>query len=75
MYLYLVLQQLDGNLIGPKVMGDQIGLGAIWIISSVLIGGLLFGIIGVFLSVPLAAVIKISIDKYVDNKIHFKDSN
>lgn len=71
----LILQQLDGNLIGPKVMGDQIGLGPLWIISSVLIGGSLFGIIGVFLSVPLAAVIKISIDKYVDNKIHFKDSN
>lgn len=71
----LVLQQLDGNFIGPKVMGDQIGLSALWIISSVLIGGSLFGLVGVFLGVPLAAVIKISIDKYINKRINFKDSN
>lgn len=70
-----ILQQLDGNLIGPKIMGNQIGLGPLWIISSVLIGGALFGFIGLFLSVPLAAVIKISIDKFIDNKIKFKDSH
>ena len=49
----LILQQLDGNLIGPKIMGDQVGLSPLWIISAVLIGGSLFGIIGVFLSVPI----------------------
>ena len=68
----LILQQLDGNLIGPKVMGDQVGLNPLWIISAVLIGGSLFGIIGVFLSVPIAAIIKFSIDKYVQNKIHIR---
>ena len=56
-------------------MGNQIGLGPLWIISSVLIGGSLFGFLGLFLSVPLAAVIKISIDKFIDNKIKFKDSH
>lgn len=71
----LVLQQLDGNLIGPKVMGDQIGLSSLWIISAVLIGGSLFGLIGVFLGVPLAAVVKISMDKYINKRINFKDSN
>ena len=70
----LVLQQIDGNFIGPKIMGDQVGLSPLWIISSVLIGGSLFGIIGVFLSIPIAAIIKYSIDKYVDKKIHIKDS-
>lgn len=65
-----VLQQLDGNLIGPKVMGDQVGLSSLWVISSVLIGGSLFGIIGVFLSVPIAAIIKLSLDKYIQRKIH-----
>ena len=68
----LILQQLDGNLIGPKIMGDQVGLSPLWIISAVLIGGSLFGIIGVFLSVPIAAIIKFSIDKYVQNKIHIR---
>lgn len=68
----LILQQLDGNLIGPKVMGDQIGLNPLWIISSVLIGGSLFGIIGVFLSVPIAAIIKFLLDKYVQRKLNMR---
>ena len=53
-------------------MGDQVGLSPLWRISAVLIGGSLFGIIGVFLSVPIAAIIKFSIDKYVQNKIHIR---
>ena len=70
----LILQQLDGNFIGPKVMGEQVGLSPLWIISAVLIGGSLFGVVGVFLSVPIAAVIKTSLDEFVDNKIHTRDS-
>ena len=70
----LILQQLDGNFIGPKVMGDQVGLSPLWIISSVLIGSNLFGIIGVFLSVPIAAIIKIVIDKYVEKRLYINDS-
>ncbi|RDY22686.1 AI-2E family transporter [Romboutsia maritimum] len=70
----LILQQIDGNFIGPKILGDQIGLSPLWIISSVLIGGSLFGFVGVFLSVPVAAIIKYSLDKYVDKRIHIRDS-
>ena len=70
----LILQQLDGNLIGPKIMGDQVGLSPLWIISAVLIGGSAFGIVGVFLSVPVAAIIKYSLDKYIHKKIHIKIS-
>ncbi|MCC0763917.1 MULTISPECIES: AI-2E family transporter [unclassified Clostridioides] len=64
-----ILQQLDGNFIEPKVMGKQVGIGAIWIISAILIGQSLFGFIGVFLSVPVAAVVKTSIDKYIDKRL------
>lgn len=64
-----ILQQLDGNFIEPKVMGNQVGIGAIWIISAILIGQSLFGFIGVFLSVPVAAVVKTSIDKYIDKRL------
>nr|UWI48593.1 AI-2E family transporter [Clostridioides difficile] len=64
-----ILQQLDGNFIEPKVMGNQVGIGAIWIISAILIGQSLFGFIGVFLSVPIAAVVKTSIDKYIDKRL------
>ena len=67
-----VLQQLDGNFIGPKVMGEQVGLSSLWIISAVLIGGSLFSVIGVFLSVPIAAIIKFSLDKYIQRKTNIK---
>lgn len=70
----LILQQVDGNFIGPKVMGDQVGLSPLWIISAVLIGSALFGLIGVFLSVPVAAVIKSSLDKYVENRLYIDSS-
>ena len=53
-----VLQQLDGNVIGPKIMGDSVGLSPLWIISVVILGGSLFGFIGVFLAVPISAVMK-----------------
>lgn len=54
----LLLQQLDGNEIGPKIMGDRVGLSPLWVISSVILGGALFGFIGFFLVVLVAAVLK-----------------
>lgn len=66
----LILQQIDGNIIGPKVMGDQVGLSPLWIISAVLIGGSLFSIIGVFLSVPIAAIIKVYLEKYIKKNLY-----
>lgn len=51
----IVLQQLEGNLIFPRVVGSSIGLPALWVLAAVTIGGGLFGIIGMLLGVPLAA--------------------
>ncbi|WP_438618071.1 AI-2E family transporter [Paraclostridium sp.] len=73
-FFILILQQIDGNILGPKIMGDCVGLSPLWIICAVLIGGSLFGFIGVFLSVPIAAIIKIYIDKYIDKNSNTKDS-
>ncbi|MBQ3223969.1 MAG: AI-2E family transporter, partial [Clostridia bacterium] len=54
--IYLVvLQQLEGNLIYPRVVGQSIGLPGIWVLSAVTIGGGLFGIPGMLIGVPLAA--------------------
>lgn len=61
----ILLQQLDGNLIGPKILGDQVGLSPLSIISSVLIGGSLFGVFGIFLSIPFAGVLKYLVKKYL----------
>lgn len=69
-----LLQQIDGNFICPKIMCSQIGISPIGVISSVLIGGSLFGFIGVFLSVPTAAIIKIYLSKYIENRLNIKKS-
>ena len=51
----IVLQQLEGNLIFPRVVGSSIGLPALWVLAAVTVGGGLFGMVGMLLGVPLAA--------------------
>lgn len=51
------LQQLDGNVIGPKILGDSTGLPALWVMFAILVGGALWGVVGMFVGVPLFAVI------------------
>lgn len=53
----LVLQQIDGNIIGPKILGDSTGLSAFWVIFAITIFGSLMGPLGMFIGVPLFAVI------------------
>ena len=53
----IILQQLDGNVIGPQILGDATGLDSIWVVVSLLIFGNLFGILGMVIAVPLFAVI------------------
>lgn len=66
----LFLQQLDGNVIGPKIMGDRVGLSPLWVISSVIIGGALCGFIGFFLAVPIAAVVKEFYDQQTEKRLN-----
>ncbi|NBH13437.1 AI-2E family transporter [Lachnospiraceae bacterium] len=53
----LVLQQIDGNIIGPKILGDSTGLSSFWVVFAILVGGGIFGIPGMIIGVPLFAVI------------------
>ena len=53
----LILQQVDGNIIGPKILGDTTGLPAFWVLTSILVAGGLFGFFGMLLGVPVFAVI------------------
>lgn len=53
----IVLQQLDGNIIGPKILGDSTGLSPFWVVFAILVGGGLFGFTGMLLGVPAFAVI------------------
>lgn len=51
----LALQQFDGNILGPKILGDSTGLSSFWVIVAILVGGGLFGVAGMFLGVPIFA--------------------
>ena len=68
--VYLViLQQIEGNLIYPKVVGTSVGLPAIWVLVAITIGGGIAGIAGMLLGVPVAAVIyKLIKDKWADEE-------
>lgn len=65
----LALQQVDGNIIGPYILGDSMGLPALWIMFAIIIGGGLFGVIGMFLGVPLFSVIYVLIRDSVNKKL------
>ena len=68
-----VLQQLDGNVIGPKILGDSTGLPALWVMFAILVGGGIFGIIGMFIGVPAFAVIYKFTKEYLENKLKEKN--
>lgn len=61
----LVLQQIDGNVIGPRIMGGALNINPIIIIVSITIGGAYFGIVGMFLAVPIAAILKIMVSEWL----------
>lgn len=65
----VILQMLDGNVLAPLILGDQTGLPAVWILISIIIGGGFFGIIGMFLGVPVCAVIYMLVKDFVENKL------
>ena len=55
--LVIILQQLDGNIIGPAILGNSIGIASFWVMFAIIIGGGLFGFMGMVLGVPVFAVI------------------
>ena len=68
----LVLQQIDGNIIGPKILGDSTGLSAFWVVFSILLGGGLFGFVGMILGVPTFAVIYYVINMLINHRLEVK---
>jgi len=65
---FLVLQQIEGNLIYPKVVGGKIGLPSIWVLVAVMIGGSVGGIFGMLLGVPIMSIIYSLLKVYVNTK-------
>lgn len=68
----IILQQIDSNIINPKILGDGLKISPILVIFAVTVGGEFFGIIGMFLSVPVVAIIKVLIMDFIDIRIKIK---
>lgn len=68
----LILQQFDGWFLGPKILGDKVGLSPFWIILAITIGGGTFGVLGMFLGVPIMAIIKTSLQRFIFQRLKNK---
>ena len=71
--LILCLQQFDGLILGPKILGDSTGMKPLWIIFAITVGGQLAGVIGMFLGVPLVAFISYLLDLYLNHRLKKKN--
>lgn len=69
----IVLQQIDANIINPKIIGSSLEVSPLLVIFSITVGGAYFGILGMFLAVPIAVVIKTILNDYIDNKNKIRD--
>jgi predicted PurR-regulated permease PerM len=65
----VVLQQLDGNFIGPKILGNSTGLPAMWVLVALIVGGGLFGVMGMLLGVPTTAVLYSMGSDFIENRL------
>ena len=70
--LFLILQQLEGNLIYPKVVGNSVGLPSIWVLASVSVGGSLLGVTGMLMFIPLMSTVYSLIRDDVNDRIRKK---
>ena len=68
----LALQQLDGNVIGPAILGDRTGLSSFWVLFAIILCGGLWGVVGMIICVPMFAVIYDSVKKLVRQGLHKK---
>ena len=68
----IILQQIDSNIINPKIIGNSLEISPLVVIFAVTVGGAYFGVLGMFLAVPIAAVLKILINDFIDFKISKK---
>lgn len=70
--IVLIIQQIDGNIIGPKILGDSIGISAFWILFAILVAGKFLGIVGMVMGVPLFAVVYSIIKELVEARLRKK---
>ena len=71
----IVLQQIDANIINPKILGNSLKISPLIVIAAVTIGGAYFGVIGMFLAVPIAAAFKIIVIDLINYKLEKKKAD
>ena len=69
----IVLQQVDGNIIGPKILGSSIGINGFWVMFSIILGAGLFGFWGMLLGVPVFVVIYTAINSRIERRLKEND--
>ena len=69
----LVLQQLDGNVIGPLILGDKTGISSLWVIIAILVGGSFFGVAGMFFGVPVCACLLSLVNFIVETRLRRRE--
>jgi predicted PurR-regulated permease PerM len=65
----IVLQQFDGNILGPKILGDATGISSFWVVVAILVGGGFGGVLGMFLGVPVFACLQVLVKYLVDRRL------
>ena len=70
-----MLQQFDGNILGPKILGDSTGLSSFWVIVAILVGGGFAGVAGMFLGVPVFACIYSGVKYFVQLRLAKKGAD
>ncbi len=73
--MFVILQQLENNLIYPKVVGTSIGLSGMWVLLAVGIGGQLMGVAGMFLMIPVFSVFYTLLQEQTHHRLHLRDVN
>ena len=70
--IIIIIQQVDGNIIGPKILGDSIGISAFWILFSLLVAAKFMGFVGMIIGVPLFAIFYSIIKEIIEDKLRKK---
>ncbi len=71
--MIVILQQIEGNIIAPKIVGKTTGLSSFWVVFSIIIGGGLFGITGVILAVPAFSVVYTFSKRFIESRLRKKN--
>ena len=68
----LILQQIDGNIIGPHILSDAVGLPTLWVMFAIIVGGAMFGVVGMFVGIPIFSVIYTLTEDWIHRRLKEK---